>query len=66
MKNEKANIVLVLKKIKVKIKSKILDKNVFIGKILIVNKDGIELESLNENISIPFSNIKKSFLEVEI
>ena len=49
-----------------KIKSKILDKNVFIGKILIVNKDGIELESLNENISIPFSNIKKSFLEVEI
>ena len=53
-------------KIKVKIKNKILDKNVFIGKILIVNKDGIELESLNENISISFSNIKKSFLEVEI
>ena len=49
-----------------KIKNKILDKNVFIGKILKVNKDGIELESLNENISISFSNIKKSFLEAEI
>ena len=41
-------------------------KNIFIGKILKVNKDGIELESLNENISISFSNIKKSFLEAEI
>ena len=49
-----------------KIKNKILDKNIFIGKILKVNKDGIELESLNENISISFSNIKKSFLEAEI
>ena len=60
------NGLLKLQKIKVKIKNKILDKNIFIGKILKVNKDGIELESLNENISISFSNIKKSFLEAEI